>query len=177
MNDELIHRIQKITMLLCDVDGVLTSGGIILGTDKQEFKQFDVQDGMGITLARKGGLKTGIITGRESEAVKRRAKELKFEVISQGNKDKLKVLKEIKNDFNITYENVCYIGDDLLDLAIMGKSGIAACPANARKEVKEISDIITESKGGKGAVRELVEIILKAQNKWQNIVNIYREDT
>ena len=177
MNDELIHRIQKITMLLCDVDGVLTNGEIILGTHAQEFKQFNVQDGMGITLAREGGLKTGIITGRESEAVKRRAKELKFDIISQGAKDKLEVLNEIKNNFNITYENVCYIGDDLLDMNIMRKSGVAACPVNARKEVKELSDIITEHQGGKGAVRELVEIILKTQNKWQSLVNNYREDT
>ena len=176
MNDELTDRIKKISMLLCDVDGVLTRGGIILGSGGQEFKQFDVQDGMGITLARQGGLKTGVITGRESEAVIQRAKELQFDLISQGKNDKLQVLDEIISDFTITYENVCYIGDDLLDMAVMKKAGVSAAPANARREVKEISDIITENQGGGGAVRELVEIILKTQNKWQDIVNKYWED-
>ncbi|MFO7890959.1 MAG: HAD hydrolase family protein [bacterium] len=175
MQDKLIKRIKKITVLLCDVDGVLTRGGIILGSKGQEFKQFDVQDGMGITLAREGGLKTGIITGRESEAVKLRAKELKMDIIHQGIKDKLQILISIMNDLHIGYENICYIGDDLLDMNIMIRSGISACPGNARKEVKEISDIITEKKGGKGAVRELVEIILKTQNKWNDIIKKYRE--
>ncbi len=175
MKDELIKRIKKITMLICDVDGVLTKGGIILGSEGQEFKQFNVQDGMGITLAREGGLKTGIITGRQSEAVTQRARELKFDVISQGIEDKLKTLVSIMGDFNIEYENICYIGDDLLDMKIMRRSGISAAPSNARREVKEISDIVTEKKGGEGAIRELVELILKKQNKWEKIVDKYME--
>lgn len=175
MQDQLIKRLKNITMLLCDVDGVLTGGGIILGSQGQELKQFDVQDGMGITLAKEGGLKTGIITGRESEAVERRAKELKFDIIYQGTKNKMQNLISIMDEFHLDYENICYMGDDLLDMNIMIRSGISACPGNARREVKEISDIITKNKGGEGAVRELVEIILKTQNKWQNIVNKYRE--
>jgi len=175
MKIELIKRMKKISMLICDVDGVLTSGGIILGSNGQEFKVFDVQDGMGISLARKAGLKTGVITGRESEAVVRRTKELKFDVIYQGKKDKLESLATIINDFNINCENICYIGDDLLDISIMIKSGVSAAPNNARNEVKEIADIVTEKKGGEGAVRELVEIILKAQNKWKDIIDKYRE--
>ncbi len=175
MKNKLLQRIKKISMLICDVDGVLTRGGIILGSNGQEFKIFDVQDGMGISLAKQAGLKTGVITGRKSEAVVRRAEELKFDVIYQGKKDKLQTLGAIIKDFNINYENICYIGDDLLDMAIMKKSGVSAAPSNARKEVKEISDIVTEKKGGGGAVRELVETILKAQNKWENIVDKYRE--
>ena len=95
MNNELLQRIKKISMLICDVDGVLTRGGIILGSNGQEFKIFDVQDGMGISLAKQAGLKTGVITGRESEAVVRRTQELKFDVIYQGKKDKLQIINNL----------------------------------------------------------------------------------
>ena len=167
---DLKNRIRKIRMLLFDVDGVLTEGGIILGTEGQELKIFNVQDGMGITLARMGGLKVGIITGRKSEAVATRAKELHFDVLYQGEEDKLTAYKRIMESYDLDDKEICYMGDDLLDLRILKKAGVAASPANARDEVQKVSEIVTMASGGRGAVRELVELVLRIQGKWDKLL-------
>ncbi len=163
-------KLMKIKMLLMDVDGVLTDGDIIYTSDGEELKKFNVQDGMGITLARLGGLKTGIITGRESELVKRRAGELKFDVIRQGCKQKLEEYEKIKKEFDLTDENVAYIGDDIPDISILRKAGFSAAAANARDEVKAACDYVTVQPGGQGAVREVIDKILKLQDKFYNIL-------
>ena len=150
-----------------DVDGVMTDGKIIFTSSGDEIKEFDIQDGMGITLARKAGLKTGIITGRTSDMVTRRAQELKYDVISQGNDDKLSRYEKIKSQFNLADEDICYIGDDLPDIPILKKVGFSVAVANARDELKQFCDYITERDGGHSAVREVIDKILLSQKKFE----------
>jgi 3-deoxy-D-manno-octulosonate 8-phosphate phosphatase (KDO 8-P phosphatase) len=160
-------KIKPIKLILMDVDGVLTDGSIILGSNGFEMKIFNVQDGAGVTMARKAGLKVGIITGRESEAVTRRAAELKMDVVSQGHFYKIGEYDRIKNELGFTDTEIAYIGDDVLDLAILRKAGFSVAPQNARAEVKAEVDYVTRVSGGQGAVRELIELILKTQNLWK----------
>jgi 3-deoxy-D-manno-octulosonate 8-phosphate phosphatase (KDO 8-P phosphatase) len=164
------EKISKIKMILMDVDGVLTNGEIIYSSSGDELKIFHVQDGMGITLARMAGLKTGIVTGRMSALVERRAHELNIDVVSQGNFNKLPEYERIKRDFELKDEEICYIGDDVLDLPILKRVGFSVAVANARDEVKAICDYVTVAEGGKGAVREVVDRILKWQNKLHSII-------
>ena len=163
-------KLVKIKLILMDVDGVLTDGEIIYSSDGSEIKKFHVQDGMGITLARMAGLKTGIITGRISEMVKRRAEELKFDVVSQGSFNKLPQYEQIKQQFNLKDEEIAYIGDDLLDMSILMRVGFSAAVANARDEVKAICDYVTVAQGGQGAVREVIDKILIRQNKLDDLI-------
>ncbi len=163
-------KISKIKMILMDVDGVLTNGEIIYSSSGDELKIFNVQDGMGITLARKAGLKTGIITGRMSALVERRAQELKIDVVSQGNFNKLPEYEKVIRDFELKDEEVCYIGDDVLDLPILNRVGFSVAVANARDEVKAVCDYVTVAEGGKGAVREVIDRILKWQNKLHEVI-------
>jgi len=169
----LKERILKITTLVLDVDGVFTDGSIIHGNSGNELKIFNVQDGMGITLAREGGLKTSIITGRTSEAVTKRAEELKIDTVFQGAADKMTAWEKLLAGQKITPEQICYMGDDLLDLCLLNRAGLAVCPANARPEIKNVVHVVTRATGGCGAVRELVEIILKTQNKWEDLIEKY----
>lgn len=157
----------KIKVLAMDVDGVLTDGGIILGSGGNEYKSFNVQDGMGITLARMAGLKTAIITGRSSDSVTKRAGELKFDALFQGAKRKRDAFRKMKQQFGVSSEEVCYIGDDLLDLEVIRLAGVGVAVADARDYVKREADFVTKASGGRGAIREVVEKILKIQKKWQ----------
>lgn len=165
------QKILQIKMILMDVDGVLTSGEIIYTSSGDELKMFNVQDGMGITLARLAGLKTGIITGRMSALVKRRAEELKVDVLSQGNFKKLPEYERIKKEFGLNDREICYIGDDVLDIPILKRVGFSVAVANARDEVKAICDYVTVAEGGKGAVREVIDRILKWQQKLHQIID------
>lgn len=172
-DDDAVARAKAIEMVVLDVDGVLTDGGIILGNAGHEHKQFNVQDGMGITLARQAGLKTAVITGRTSEAVSRRVEELRFDAVYQGAADKLTAWSDLLASFALQPYQLCYMGDDLLDLAVMKKAGLAAAPANARQEVKDAAQIVTAASGGSGAVRELVEFILKKRDVWNDLLARY----
>jgi 3-deoxy-D-manno-octulosonate 8-phosphate phosphatase (KDO 8-P phosphatase) len=167
----LAQRLKRIRMLLLDVDGVLTNGGIFLGSGEQEFKQFHVQDGMGITLAQMGGLKIGIITGRVSESVTIRSKELKIDEVCQGVVNKVEAYDELLQRTKLRDEEVCFVGDDLQDMGLLKRVGLSVAVANARSEVKRIVHIVTEYSGGNGAVREIVEIILKAQGRWETVIS------
>ncbi len=162
----LAGKIRKIKLILMDVDGVLTDGGIVYGNQGEEIKRFDIQDGMGITLARMAGLKVGIITGRHSELVSKRARELKMDVVMQGSFFKLPAYLEVIKGFGLKDEEVCYIGDDVLDLDILERVGLAVTPANGRPEVKAVVDFITQERGGEGAVRKVIDTIVKAQGRW-----------
>ena len=163
-------NLKKIKMILMDVDGVLTDGKIIFTSAGTEIKEFNIQDGMAITLARMAGLKTGVITGRESKMVQQRAEELGYDFISQGNTKKFSRYEEIKKQFGFSNEEVCYIGDDLPDMPILKKVGFSVAVANARDELKAISDYTTEKSGGNGAVREVIDKILKAQGIFDKLV-------
>lgn len=148
-------------LLLLDVDGVLTDGGIILIGRDEEAKRFDVQDGMGITIARAAGLKVGIVTSRSSSVVERRAKELNLDELFQGAKRKTEVLEQLVNKYGIEPSQVAYMGDDIQDIAIMLRVGIPIAVQNAAHAVKERSVYVTKARGGHGAVREAVDWLLE----------------
>lgn len=166
-------RAAKIKVLILDVDGVLTSGQIFIGRDGEIMKQFNAQDGMGLSAAYQAGLKTAIITGRNSEMVKIRGAELKIGDIYQGSMNKLEALSELMAKHQVELDEVAYIGDDLNDLAVITQVGFPCAPANAVPEVKERVCYVAAHQGGNGAVREIVELILKAQGKWNSIIEAY----
>lgn len=157
----------KIKLFVMDVDGTLTDGKIYMGCDGEMFKAFDIKDGYGIhEILPSYGVKTVILTGRNSKIVENRAKELEIDFILQGIKDKKQKLLDLVNRLNLTLGQVAYIGDDIIDLSCMKICEVSACPNNAAKEVKEVSTYITSVNGGYGAVREFIEWLLA--NKYLN---------
>lgn len=152
-------------MLLLDVDGVLTDGGIILIGSKEEAKRFDVQDGMGITLARASGIKVGIVTSRSSDVVQRRAQELGIDEVFQGMRNKPEALDRMREKYEVQPSQAAYIGDDIQDLPIMKLVGIPIAVQNAVPAVKESSVYVTTASGGHGAVREAVEWLLELRGQ------------
>jgi 3-deoxy-D-manno-octulosonate 8-phosphate phosphatase (KDO 8-P phosphatase) len=157
---ELRRRAATLRMLLLDVDGVMTDGGIILAGHDIEVKRFDVQDGMGVTLAQAAGIQVGILTGRNCEPVRRRAAELKIEVVSQGHFWKQEAFDEIVSRHRVIPEHMAYVGDDVLDIPVLRRVGIPIAVGNARPEVKAVAAYVTERFGGRGAVREVVDWLL-----------------
>ena len=170
---ELDRRGQKIKLLVLDVDGVLTSGQIIFGRDGELMKKFHAQDGLGITLAHKAGLNIAIITGRESQMVSLRSAELNIKDVYQGSMNKIQALTELLTKYSLTLDQVAYVGDDLNDLPVLIRVGLPCAVANAAPEVKQYAQLVTKQAGGNGAVREVIEYILKAQGKWESIINDY----
>jgi 3-deoxy-D-manno-octulosonate 8-phosphate phosphatase (KDO 8-P phosphatase) len=170
MTEQMSRRFQTVNLVVCDVDGVLTDGRINLDDQGREIKSFDVQDGFGLVLLRRAGLKTAIITARESAAVKIRGKDLGIDVVKTHAFPKMSAYKEVLETLEQNDEQVCFVGDDLTDLAVMRRVGLAVAVPNAREEIKQIAHHVTSAPGGRGAVREVVEMILKAQDKWQSIV-------
>lgn len=166
-------RAEQVKLLVFDVDGVLTSGQILHGPDGEAIKIFHAQDGLGITAAHRVGLRTAVITGRESEMVRRRGAELAIEDICQGVMDKVKSLDELAAKHGLTFAEIGFVGDDLNDLAVMAKVGLACAVANAVPEVKAAAHFVASRQGGAGAVREIIEMVLKAQGKWDAVVATY----
>jgi 3-deoxy-D-manno-octulosonate 8-phosphate phosphatase (KDO 8-P phosphatase) len=180
-------RAKKIKLLLFDVDGVLTDGKLFLfpvpkasssgakalGQVVVEAKGFHAQDGAGISIARIAGLKTGLITRRKSDTVALRARDLKLEHVHQGSHDKLKTFREILLKEGLSASEVAFVGDDVIDLPVMRNCGFSVAVANARTEVKEESHYVTPHAGGEGALRDVIEYILKAQGKWKQAVESY----
>ncbi len=164
-------RAKKIRVLLMDVDGVLTDGRIWLLSRRDgtasEIKGFSAYDGAGLKLARAAGLRTGLITGRESSAVAQRARECEVEFVYQHRATKLGAFEEIMQTTGAAANEVAYVGDDLPDLPILERVGLAVAVANAVPEVKRAAHVVTRRAGGEGAVREAIELIVKAQGKWQ----------
>ena len=168
------RRAKAVRLLLMDVDGVLTDGRIWLqswpdGT-AHEIKGFSAYDGAGLKLARAAGLRTGVITGRTSAAVTQRAKEAEIEFVYQGRGEKIPAYEEILRAANLKDEQVAYIGDDLPDLPVLARVGLAIAVANAVPEVKRAAHYVTKAVGGNGAAREVVELILKSQGKWTAVL-------
>ena len=153
-------KCKKIKLLLTDVDGVLTNGKLYFSADGEYMKAFNVKDGQICKYLIDKGIKIGIITGRSSEIVSKRANELNIEIIYQGQKDKVHTLSLVRQKYKIENEQIAYIGDDINDLGVLALSGISACPADAVDKVKKSVDYICDSKGGKGAFREFAEFIL-----------------
>lgn len=170
---KLDARCQQIEMILSDVDGVLTDGGVVFDNEGIETKKFHIRDGLGIKLWKRAGFHFGIITARTSHIVKVRASELGIDLIRQGFEDKLTIAGEIMKDHELTPEQVCFIGDDLTDIPLMKAVGLGVAVSNAAAEVKTAAVHTTKLGGGEGAVRELVETILKAKNRWADVIQRY----
>jgi len=170
---ELTDICSKIKAIVTDVDGCLTTGKIIYGTQELEVKEFDSKDGMGVTLANNAGFITAIITGRTSAPVERRGRELKFSDCFQGFEGKIKAWEEFKKRHSLEDEEICYLGDDLLDLPVMVKAGLTCAPSDAVIDVQNKVHVVLTKKGGNGAFREMVELVLKSQNRWDEIVESY----
>lgn len=166
----LIEKAQKIKLLICDVDGVLTDGKIYIGDEGELFKAFDVKDGLGIKMLLANGIDVAILTARSSRILKRRTEELGITNVLQGQRDKVKGLQELLSHTQLTADEIAYIGDDLPDYAVIQNVGLAACPSNAVTEIQQLADFKSQYCGGFGAVRELAELILKAQRKWENTI-------
>ncbi len=159
----LEEKAKNIKLMAFDVDGVFTDGSIIYNEDGKETKCFNAKDGQGIVCVQKEGIITVIITARENTTVSTRAKNLGITELHQGVKYKLPVLEEIMKKYNLTPENVSYMGDDLPDICILEKVGLACCPADAVDEVKGICDFISSKNGGRGAIRELCDLVLRSK--------------
>jgi len=170
---KLEQRMQGIHLILSDVDGVMTSGGISYDNQGVETKTFHVRDGMGIKLWQRTGYRFGVITARSSHIVKLRMDELGVDLVRQGAETKLDVANEIMTEMSLSPEQICYIGDDLTDLALLQNVGLAATVSDGVPEVKKASHLVTKSTGGHGAIRELVEAILKSQNRWEELLRSY----
>lgn len=167
---QVIERARRIRLLLLDVDGVLTDGTIIYDDDGVETKVFNVKDGMGIRLLRIGNIEVGIATGRTSGALVHRCRNLGITHIFQGLKDKTIVLDKIRKDIGLAEDQIAFVGDDLLDIAIMKRVGLAVAVADAHEAVIEVSHMVCTAPGGHGAVREVAEYLLKAQDQWTDIL-------
>jgi 3-deoxy-D-manno-octulosonate 8-phosphate phosphatase (KDO 8-P phosphatase) len=172
-------RAKKIKLLLLDVDGVMTNGTIFLipsGSTMVEAKGFHAHDGTGFSLARLGGIQTGLITKRISETVRLRARDLKIEHVYQGAADKLAAFHEILDREKLKPEEAAFVGDDVIDLPVMRACGLAFAVADAREDVKDEAHVITDHRGGEGAVRDAVEYILKAQGSLARCIDAYLSD-
>ncbi|PID44701.1 MAG: 3-deoxy-D-manno-octulosonate 8-phosphate phosphatase [Proteobacteria bacterium] len=170
----LFAKAEPLQLLLLDVDGVLTDGSLIYTENGSEAKAFNTQDGLGIRLLQKAGVNVGLITARRSDLVYRRARELDFRHIKQGIDNKVDAYKEIIRREQLKPYQVCYMGDDWIDLPLLTKVGLAACPANSVPEVKEACHFITGRPGGYGAVREVCTLILKAKGELDNLLQTCR---
>jgi 3-deoxy-D-manno-octulosonate 8-phosphate phosphatase (KDO 8-P phosphatase) len=173
ITNEIRERIQKVKLVILDNDGVLTDGRIVLGDYGDELKFFDVQDGLGLVLLSRAGIKTVMISGKKSKINRCRAKETCLTEIYQNISDKLKVFEKVIKKFKVGAPEVCCVGDDLVDLPILLRAGFAVAVENATDEVKQVAHYVTVQKGGCGAVREVADLILKTQGKWPALVEKY----
>ncbi len=165
-----LERLKAIRLVLLDVDGVLTAGEIIYGDSGEQFKVFDVKDGVGIRMLKAAGIQVGIITGRSGQALRHRCANLGIDLVFDGTRDKTKVLDQVLAHTGLSAEAAAFVGDDLPDLAVMKKVGLAVAVADAHEAVRGVAHLITRAGGGRGAVREVSDAILKAQGRWDELV-------
>jgi 3-deoxy-D-manno-octulosonate 8-phosphate phosphatase (KDO 8-P phosphatase) len=164
------ERAAKVRLIVLDSDGVLTDGRIVLGSDGSEIRSFHVTDGFGIRLGRQAGLDFAIVSGRRSDVLARRAAELNIEEVHQRILDKAGCVQGILDRVGVPAEAACFVGDDLIDLPAMRLVGLAAAPADAQPDVREAAHFVSGRDGGRGAVREVVELVLRAAGKWDGAV-------
>lgn len=167
------RRASRIKLLLMDCDGVLTDGRLWLTEDGDEQKSFNTHDGQGLSLLHRAGLQSGIITGRRSRAVIRRAAELGVEYVRQGEPDKIAAFEQVLQEAGVAENEVAFVGDDLPDIPIMKRAELAVAVADAVEETRSAAHYVTRARGGRGAVREVVELILKSQGRWSDLVDDY----
>jgi 3-deoxy-D-manno-octulosonate 8-phosphate phosphatase (KDO 8-P phosphatase) len=173
IKEELKARFRKVKLLLLDVDGVLTDGRIIYDSSGKDSKFFDVHDGLGVYCLHKFGINTVIITAKNSKAISPRSKDMRVAEVFADIFPKTAVLDKILKKYRVTLEEICFMGDDLVDLSLMRKIGLPVAPIDASSDVKEAAVYVTDCRGGRGAVREVAEIILKSQGKWKDVLDFY----
>ena len=171
---EVRERARKIRLLMLDVDGVMTDGRIIFNDEGREMKSFDVRDGHGIKMIQRAGIEVAIVTGRESTVVDRRAAELGIQWVRQKAFDKTLVYQEVTGSLEIHDDEVCFVGDDVVDIPVLTRVGLPVVVADAHEEAKRYAVYVTLCPGGRGAVREVCELILQAQEKWEEVMGRYR---
>ena len=172
-DQDIIDRARRIRLLILDCDGVLTDGRIIMLPDSNETKAFDVKDGHGIVMAQRAGLRIAIISGRKSSVVQARARELGVAHLYEMAWVKTEPYEKVLAEEELTDEEVCYVGDDVVDIPLLRRAGLGVAVADAVEETKKHSHMVTERGGGRGAVREVIEFILKAQDKWDEAMIRY----
>jgi len=168
----LNRKLARVKLFLCDVDGVLTDASVWIGAEN-EIKRFNIQDGLGMLLLQVEGIKVGWISNRSSPATTLRAQELKIDFLHQQKGKKVDAIEGILGLTGSTWSEVCYMGDDIVDLAALKRAGVAVAVPNANEEARAMADYVTKAPGGCGAVREVVELILKAQHKWSKLIEEY----
>jgi len=171
--EKVKEKASRIKLLLLDVDGVLTDGRIVYDSKGRDSKFFDVHDGLGVYVLHRAGIKTILITAKSSKTIIPRAKDMHVAEVFADIFPKTKVLDKLLKKYNCDLSQVCFVGDDLVDLSLIKKVGLPIAVNNAASEIKEAASYITEKAGGRGAVREIAELILKSQNKWSEILKIY----
>ncbi|MEW6673742.1 MAG: HAD-IIIA family hydrolase [Thermodesulfobacteriota bacterium] len=169
-----LEKLVRIRLLLLDVDGVMTDGSIFYGADDNEIKRFHVRDGLGIRLAMRAGIKVGVVTGRSSEALMNRCRNLGIGLIYAGVSDKAALLDRIVTQTSVPAENIAFAGDDLVDLPLMRRVGLSIAVADAHETVKAQAHLVTAAPGGAGAVREICEALLKSQGRWEAILKEFQ---
>jgi 3-deoxy-D-manno-octulosonate 8-phosphate phosphatase (KDO 8-P phosphatase) len=167
--NSLAARLSRVKLLLCDVDGVLTDGTVLLG-DGKEYKAFSIQDGLGMLLLMRNGVRVGWVSNRPSPVTQQRADELKIDFLFQQKASKVSAVETILQQAGSSWEEVCYMGDDVVDLGAIKRAGVAVAVANAIPEAKAMAHYVTKARGGQGAVREVVVMILKAQRRWARVI-------
>ena len=167
------EKAKKVRLFLVDVDGVLTDGGIVYDGGGREIKRFHVRDGHGIKMLQRAGVEVGIITGRTSDAVTVRARELGISLVRQGAWDKLDVWREILAEKGFSPTETAYVGDDIVDVPLMRQVGFAAAVADAESYVREAADFVSTRPGGQGAVREIIEFVLRSSGAWEKVASKY----
>lgn len=167
------EKLQNIKLLLLDVDGVLTDGKIVYTDSGEQIKAFDVKDGHGLKLLMRSGIEVVLITGRESKVVLHRARDLGIQEVYQKITNKIEIYEKILKEKNLEDIQVGFVGDDLIDIPVLRRVGFSAAVEDAIPEAKEIVDYVTSKKGGEGAVREVCELLLKSQNKWEKLTERY----
>lgn len=165
-------RLARVKLLLCDVDGVLTDGSVFMG-GTAEVKRFNIPDGLGLRLLQRSGIRVGWISNRPSPATELRAQDLKIDFLHQAQDNKVVAAEAILNRAGVAWSQTAYVGDDIVDLGVLKRAGLAVVVADGLREARAIAHYVTRNRGGNGAVREVAELILKAQRKWARLVNDY----
>ncbi len=177
ISGDLVERAQRIQLIVLDVDGVMTDGVIAIDDHGHEQKRFHVRDGSAIVGWVRSGGKVAILSGRKSRSVEHRARELGIEIVLQGNPQKIQGLHEILESTGTSADDTCFVGDDLPDLPLFRLVGLAACPSDSADEVRESAHFVSRFPGGRGAVQEVVSMLMKSQNLWQDHVQWYERRT
>lgn len=174
LSPDLIQRLQKVRLFLCDVDGILTDATVYMDGEV-ETKRFHIQDGLGLRLLQREGIKVGWISARPSPATAQRAQDLKVDFLHQSDMSKVVAVEKILAETRLTWADISYMGDDIVDLGVLKRAGLAVAVPHAIAEAQAMAHYVTEAPGGDGAVRELVDMILKAQGKWDALVRHFSQ--